>query len=97
MEDLSQKVQKAIENISKSSPELELPKHRYEPFFLKIMSDFCQFHNLPKIKAPQGSVLPHKLFSYILDLMVSSMGEEKREEVMKELKEYKMGLPFDLR
>ena len=75
-----------------------LPKHRYEPFFLKIMSDFRSFHKIPDIiKPPQGSVLPHKLFSYILELMAYSMGREKRDEIAKELEDYKQGLPFDMR
>jgi hypothetical protein len=65
---------------------------------MKVMSDFITHHNLPKdIPTPNGNLLPHKLFSYILDLMAHSMGIEKRASLLKELEEYKLGLPFDLR
>ncbi len=75
-----------------------LPKQRFEPFFIKVMNDFSKHHNLPdNIPPPQGSMLPHKLLSYILDLMTHSMGENKRNEILLELKDYKEGLPFDLR
>lgn len=77
---------------------MNLPKKNYEPFFLKVMNDFINYHNLPKdIPPPQGHSLPHKLFSYIIDLMSHSMGKEKREELIKELEDYKLGLPFDIR
>lgn len=62
------------------------------------MNDFRTFHNVPEvIKPPQGSVLPHKLLSYILELMSYSMGQKKRDEICKELEDYKQGLPFDMR
>lgn len=62
------------------------------------MSDFRDHHKIPNhIPPPQGNVLPHKLFSYIVDMMAYSMGAQKRNELMKELEEYKQGLPFDMR
>ena len=75
-----------------------LPKHRFEPFFMKIVKSFIEHHNLPKdIPAPSGSMLPHKLFSYIADVMAHSMGEDKRNSILYDLEEYKMDLPFDIR
>lgn len=75
-----------------------LPKHRYEPFFMKVLNDFCSHHNISSGSlAPSGNMLPHKLFSYILDIMTLSMGEEKRKDLLRELEDYKEGLPFDLR
>lgn len=65
---------------------------------MKVITDFIKVHKLPEnIDPPKGNMLPHKLFSYITDLMAHSMGTEKREEILKELKEYKESLPFDLR
>ena len=98
VDEISQKVQNLISNVDSKNLEMSLPKHRYEPFFLKIMNDFKSFHKIPDvIKPPQGNTLPHKLFSYILDLMCYSMGQEKRESILKELDQYKQGLPFDMR
>lgn len=65
---------------------------------MKVMSDFCMHHNIHQsIPAPQGNMLPHNLFSYIVNLMAHSMGQDKVNELKKELDEYKQGLPFDLR
>lgn len=98
LENESQKVQKVINCVNSTQKEMSLPKTRYEPFFLKAMSDFIAFHKLPKdIPVPQGHIMPHKLLSYILDLMAHSMGDEKREQLVNELNDYKQGLPFDLR
>ena len=77
--------------------ELMLPKQRYEIFFLKAMNDFINHHKIPKIESPQGSVLPYKLFSYILEIMAHSMGEDRRRKLLSDLDEYKNELPFDLR
>lgn len=65
---------------------------------MKVMSEFSKFHNLPdNIQPPQGNMMPHKLLSYILDLMAHSMGDDKRQALLFDLQEYKQGLPFDLR
>lgn len=89
----SKKVDKLI-NIHSES--LILPKQWYEPFFMKILSDFREHHNIPEnIPLPSGKMEPHKLLSYILDIMVHSMGEEKHISILKELEEYKTTLPSD--
>jgi len=95
LEEVSQKVH---EMVQPSKELLILPKQRYEPFFMKVMSDFMAHHNISEFpNPPNGTMLPYKLMSYILDVMTRSMGEEKRNELLRELKEYKEGLPFDLR
>ena len=69
---------------------LNLPRHKYEPFFLKIIKDFIEFHKISEdIPFPEGNLSPHMIFSYISELMAYSMGYEKREELIKELEEYK--------
>lgn len=95
---MSQRVQSLMTNTSSTQSDMMLPKNRFEPFFLKVLNQFAQHHKVPEnVKPPQGSVMPHKLFSYILDLMAYSMGDETRNNLIKELEEYKQGLPFDLR
>lgn len=95
---MSQKVQSLMTNTGSTQSEMMLPKNRFEPFFLKVLNQFAQHHKIPEnINPPQGSVMPHKLFSYILDLMAHSMGDETRKTILSELEEYKRGLPFDLR
>ena len=95
--DISKKVQKLHENTSLETS-IMLPKQKWEPFFMKVVSDFKKYHNLPdNIPPPQGNMSPHKLMSYIAELMSHSMGEEKRKSLMEELKIYKQDLPFDLR
>lgn len=70
----------------------------YEPFLLKIMSDFRNHHGLPDtIPPPQNGVMIHAVFSYIAELMAQSMGTEKHQALLKECEEYKQGLPFDVR
>jgi hypothetical protein len=73
-------------NINRS---LTLPCENYQPFFLKVMHDFIAHHNLPKdLPLPQGNLKMNVCFSRILDVMIHSMGEEKREAILKELNEY---------
>lgn len=94
---MSQKVEKFVITPVIQS-EINLPKKNFEPFFLKVLNDFIHHHNLPKdIPVPNGCALPHKIFSYIVDILAHSMGEEKRNQLIKELEDYKLGLPFDLR
>jgi hypothetical protein len=62
------------------------------------MHDFISHHKLPSnLELPHGAMRMNKVFSCILDVMAHSMGEETRKNLIKELEEYKQGLPFDLR
>lgn len=86
------------DDLSKEKKTLDLPKKLYEPFFLKVMHDFIEYHKITKdLPFPTTGLIMHKSMSYILDIMVHSMGDQKREEILKELEEYKSSLPFDLR
>ena len=97
VESVSNKVQSLMTNTN-STKSLMLPKKNYEPFLLKIFSDFRAYHNLPDtIPPPSAGVMIHAVFSYIAELMVQSMGSEKHQELIRELEEYKQGLPFDIR
>jgi hypothetical protein len=78
--------------------EFLLPRTNYGPFCLKILSDFIRHNSidssivLPKIGDP-----PHVLLSRIFDIMLHSLGNEVRDEFVKTLDEYKMGLPAHFR
>lgn len=77
--------------------EMILPRKRFEPFFLKVMRDFLDHHKLPHLDFPKDGALPHIVFSYIVESLAYSMGAEKRKELIEELEQYKLGLPFDIR
>lgn len=65
---------------------------------MKVMSDFRKYHNIEETAPPPSQgVLIHAVFSYIADLMSRSMGIEAHQALVKELQEYKQGLPFDVR
>jgi hypothetical protein len=71
-----------------------LPEKRYQPFFLKVLHDFIAHHNLSQdLEKPQGNMKIHKALSCVLDIMSHSMGEEKRDNLLKELDQYIQGLP----
>lgn len=93
---VSQKVQNLIETTPSTLSEkvLRLPNNKYQPFFLKVVNDFISHHKLPQgLQMPSGNLKLHLALSLILDVMVRSMGEAKRDEIIQELEEYKLGLP----
>lgn len=73
---------------------LHLPKKSYGPFCLKIMSDFIEHHNLSKdLLMPMPGLVLEESLSRIFDVMLHSMGEDKRLQALKELDEYIASLP----
>jgi len=98
LETTSSKVQKASGTSQDKLPEMKLPKSLFQPFFLKVMSDFIEHNKLPSdLPLPQGNMSLPVAMSCILDVISYSMGKEKRDLILQELEEYKAGLPFDLR
>ena len=96
--EVSKKVHELMSTPSSLSTPLILPKKMYEPFFMKVMCEFRNHHKIPDdTPPPSGIIAPHKLLSYILDVMTKSMGEEKRNDLLVELNHFKEDLPFDLR
>jgi hypothetical protein len=64
---------------------LRLPKNKYGPICLKIMHDFIEFHKLPKdLPLPCPGLLPHESLGRIFDILLYSLGKEKRDEILKE-------------
>jgi hypothetical protein len=92
VEDVSQKVAK-LNNIP-STRSLNLPRGNYGPFCLKIIQEFVAHHKLPaNLPVPVAGLSTHVALSRIFDIMLHSMGEEKREEILKNLDEYNMSVP----
>lgn len=86
--DVSSKIEKFILNAPPAS--LELPTVSYGPFCLKILSEFISYHKLnPNLPLPQVSMDIRKCLSLIFDVMLHSMGETKRKEILLELDDYK--------
>ncbi len=75
-----------------------LPKSCYGSLCLKILSDFIEYHELDKsLELPNSKDLPHVMLSKILDIMLQTMDEEKRQEILKDTQEYNMSLPAYIR
>ena len=77
---------------------LKLPSGNYGPYCLKILHDFIEHHKLQEdLPLPSPGISTHDALSRIFDIMLHSMGEEKRAECLKNLDEYNMGLPAHFR
>ena len=76
---------------------LQLPSGNYGPYCLKILQDFIQHHQLQQISLVQwlGFLLMKPYRGYLI-LCFTQWGREKREECLKRLDDYKMGLPAHL-
>jgi hypothetical protein len=91
-----------VEAISKKILDLKLidqpfvlPDKRWGTFCIKILQDFIEHHNLSKnIPLPSSHMLIHLALSRIFDVMLYSMGEEKRRNIIKELEEYKLSIKY---
>jgi len=72
---------------------LTLPK-KYGPMCLKILHEFITHHKLSKnLPLPESSSSTEEALSRIFDVMLHSMGEEKRNEVLDDVSNYSMSLP----
>lgn len=79
---------------SVSDKKLILPRVEYGPFCLKILNDFINHHKLSKnLPVPSNGITNHEALSRIFDIMIHSMGDEKRQEILKDLEEYNKGIP----
>ena len=94
---VSKKVQN-VPQIPSSTIFLKLPSKDYGPFCNKILTDFIEHHNLSKdLPMPCGGLTTSEALSRIFDIILHSLGEEKRNEALEKLKEYNMGIPSCLR
>ena len=91
VKDVSEKISSL--NAVQKNRLLNLPGHSYGTFCLKILSDFVEHHNLPKgMLMPVPGLTTNDALSRIFDIILHSMGEEKRLKALNELDEYIAGL-----
>ncbi len=77
---------------------LTLPKSCYGSLCLKIFKDFIEYHDLDRsLDLPKSEDLPHIMLSKMLNIMLETMDESKREEILKDAQEYSMSLPAYIR
>lgn len=75
---------------------LVLPEKHYGPICGKILKEFISYHNLPNdLPVPEMGLFLHVSLARIFNIMIMSMGEEKRNEVLKEAEEYLHSLNSD--
>lgn len=92
----SQKVAN-LNSFPSSKSGLKLPSHDYGPFCMRILHEFMEHHKIPEMPLPHSGISTHEALSRIFDIMLCSMGEEKRSEILKNLNEYNMGIPAHFR
>ena len=86
-----------IEKIE-SEKKLKLPKKEFGPFCLRILKEFIVHHKLANdLELPDKAQFVHIGMSKIFDIMLHSMGEEKRNEILMDLDKYKMSIPAHFR
>ena len=77
---------------------LLLPSINYGPICLKILKEFVEHHDLPKdLPVPEMYIPMHKSLSRIFDIIIHSMGDEKRQKILDDLDKYKMDMPSHFR
>lgn len=77
---------------------LILPKTCYGSLCLKILTDFIEYHDLDKsLELPKHDDLSHIMLEKIFNIMIQTMDEETREDILKQAQEYNMSLPSCIR
>lgn len=71
---------------------LELPKHAYGPICNKFIKDFMDHHRILGA-LPESGDSPQVALAKIIDIMLRSMGKEKRNQCLQEAKEYFSSIP----
>jgi hypothetical protein len=79
--------------MSEPTKTFRLPRVCYGPMCLKVLKEFMEYHNIPDMPIPQPKDSNDKALSKIFDIMICSMGEEKREAILKDAEEYLYSIP----
>ncbi len=78
--------------------ELKLPRISYGPICLKILKEFMTYHELPKdLPLPEINESTQVALAKIFNVMIHSMGEEKRKEITRDAEAYLNDLPPSIR
>ena len=74
--------------------QLNLPSMNYGPFCLKILHEFIIHHGLSKdLPLPNAGSSMNVSLSRIFDVMLHSMGREKRDAILADLDQYNLSVP----
>lgn len=95
IDSVSNKIDGLIKKSSKK--QLNLPKHEYGPYCNRILTEVIKHFKLENMTLPNAGDMTHVALSKIFDIILHSMGEDKREEILKDLDEYIMSIPAVLR
>lgn len=71
---------------------LNLPKNSYGPICNKILIEFMQHHNISG-ELPTSDDITNVVLAKIFDIMLKSMGEEKRRQCIDDAKKYLTSVP----
>ena len=86
-----------LNSFASSKSGLKLPSHDYGPFCMRILKEFMAHNKMPDLPVPNvGDKTPDAL-SKIFEIILHSMGNEKRDQILSSLDEYKMSVPASLR
>lgn len=68
---------------------LKLPRIAYGTICLKILGEFVEHHKLEgSLTLPKDKMAPHEVLEMILDIMLHSMGPEKRAKAIEDATAY---------
>lgn len=79
--------------ISEQPKKFRLPRVCYGPMCLKILKEFMEHHKISEMPTPQPKDSTDMALSKIFDIMICSMGEEKRDAILKDAEEYLYSVP----
>ena len=90
-------ISKSLDKVKKNNSKrpLNLPTVQYGPFCMKILHEFITHHKLPTelLYALPDKGQPVVLaLSRIFDVMLHSMGSDKRESILNELDAYNLSV-----
>lgn len=97
VEDASQKITN-LNAFPKANSGLKLPSSCYGPFCMRILKEFIAHNKLPEsLPVPNTGDKTHDALSKIFDIILHSMGKEKRDQILSSLDEYNMSVPAAFR
>ena len=88
----SQKIVSLNPNTNLTKSVLNLPEKGYGPICLRILNEFIEVNNLDKsLELPVTGLKTHVALGRVFNIILHSMGDERRQNVLRELSE--MGFP----
>ena len=83
---------------AKKCKELMLPTRNYGPICMKILKEFIAHHHLPEdLPLPSPGIKSDQMLARIFDVMLHTLGKEKRDAFLKDAEDYYYSLPPSVR